>query len=715
MNRSSQNIVSANHPGRNAPKDKREDSIDISVLLGTLWRGRWIIALTTLLGILLGGYYALSMAEPMYRSTAVVMLETRQEQVVDLQSVIGEMSGDAAEINSEIEVLRSRSLVGKVVDDLKLTDDPEFNSTLRDPSMKAAFSSFVRRLLGIQSGRDAISEEQRAERIRNLTIDSVLRHQSIRNVPQSLVFQITMVSEDPDKASLIADKLADTYIENQLAVKFNATEQATAWLSKRVSELQGELEDAESKLKDFSAGTDLIDRETLAAMERQLKDIRERILTATGSMTHATDQLAVMQAATTDEERAAAANDEQLNALLEELDNGTAEVAFDRRFAQLMARVQADKARAESQLQALETSRDALSQQIESQNADLITLQQLTREADASRLLYEHFLTRLKETAAQQGIQQADSRLLSDAVTPVKPYEPQTILIIVICGFLGMVLGAGLVLLREARQNTFRSARELEAETGYSVLGQIPMLPTRHRKDLPGYLASKPTSAAAEAIRNLRTSVMLSNMDTPPRIIAMTSSVPGEGKTTTALALAQNFKGMDKKVLLIEGDIRRRVFGQYLETKGKEGLLSVVAGESRLEDVVLHDPRIGADILIGEESQINAADFFASVRFVEFLEKVREIYDIVIIDTPPVLIVPDARVVAQYVDAMLFVVAWDRTSRPQVEEALHMFESTGQRISGLVLNQISAKGMQRYGYGGQYGSYAAYGSKYYTN
>jgi len=140
----------------------------------------------------------------------------------------------------------------------------------------------------------------------------------------------------------------------------------------------------------------------------------------------------------------------------------------------------------------------------------------------------------------------------------------------------------------------------------------------------------------------------------------------------------------------------------------------VLSGERRIEDVVIADPRIGADVLIGEESRTNAADVFSSARFADFLREMREIYDVIIIDTPPVLVVPDARVIAQSADAVLFTVKWDSTARPQVDEALRLFETVGQRVSGLVLNQISPRGMRRYGYGGKYGAYSAHGRKYYA-
>ena len=345
----------------------------------------------------------------------------------------------------------------------------------------------------------------------------------------------------------------------------------------------------------------------------------------------------------------------------------------------------------------------------------MIALQQLQREAEATRLLYEYFLGRLKETSAQEGIQRADSRILSKAVVPETAATPRKLLILVVSMLLGAGLGSLFVLLREARSNTFRTARDLEIFTGETVLGQIPLIPASVRKKVVEYLADKPTSAAAEAIRNLRTSILLSDVDNPPKVIVSTSSLPGEGKTTNSLALAQNLIGMGNKVLLIEGDIRRRTFNEYFKNIPSKGMVSVLSGDTELDAAIFREPGFDCDLLVGEKTATNAADLFSSEKFRLMLQELRTRYDIIVIDTPPVLIVPDARIIAKQADAVLFTVKWDATTAPQVEEALRLFRDANQKVTGLVLSQISPKGMKRYGYGGEYGAYARYGAKYYDN
>lgn len=693
-----------------------DDEIDLGALLSTLWRGKWLIALCMTVAILVGGYYAYGMATPLYRSTAVVILETNQDQIVDLQSVATGLSGDTTEINSEIEILRSRGLMGKVVDRLNLTEDPEFNGALRPPGVRQNAQAWVRSTLGLTSPPMDIPAEEKARRDRDRTISALIENISVSNIRNSLVFNITATTEQPRKSALIADTLVELYIFNQIEVKFEAMEQATVWLTDRVSELQTSLEVAEARAAEFSAATDLVSVEGLRALERQTKEQRDRIQTAQMNRAAQAANLAALEAADTRALRAELADDPQLTRFLARADSDEAiGSAFDLRFDFVLERARQNLVRADQQLEALNASALDLEAQIASQGEDLITLQQLTREAEAIRTLYEYFLTRLNETSAQQGIQQADSRVLSNAVIPSVPSKPRKSWIVALSAILGIMLGAGIVLLRELRNNSFRTAQELEAATGYTVLGQIPEMPVSKRNMLINYLTDKPSSAAVEAVRNLRTSLMLSNVDQPPKIILSTSSVPGEGKTTNALSLAHNLLGLGSRVLLVEGDIRRRTLHEYFNDMPEKGIVSVLSGEKTLDEAIHRTPGFGADILGGEKSAVNAADLFASDRFKALIEEMRTKYDVVIIDTPPVLVVPDARLIAQSADAVIFTVRWDSTSKAQVEESMRMFHNSNQRLAGLVLGQISPKGMKRYGYGGKYGAYSAYGSKYYTN
>lgn len=704
--------------------DGAEDEIDLLALLATLWRGKLWIVLTMVISVALAGYYVFGAAVPIYTASSTVALENRQSSVANLEDVVSGLSTDQGTINTELEVLTSRTLLGRVVHRLDLVADPEFNEDLKeDPgfSLGGGIGFVKTQVTAVFGGEQEVILEKTDEDIFNNAIDKLNAVVSVSNPRNSYIFHISAETTSAQKSAIIANTLAEVYIEDQLEVKFEKTQQATEWLSVRVAELQTTVEKSAAELKAFRSSSELVSPQALEALNLQVKDRRTRLGEVKDARALLESKWATLKGAMETNDRASLVDlsaDPTLKRLLGEIEAGRqeAENNFELRVRQLVQRMELDLDRANAQERVLETSIAEQEKQLDAQSGELVRLQQLEREAEANRLLYEHFLTRLKETTVQEGIQQADSRLLSPAIAPKQPSAPKKARILALAMILGLFAGSGGVLAREMAQNTFRTAAELEAGTGHTVMGQIPLIPGRARANIIEYLRSKPTSVAAEAIRNLRTSLLLSNVDEPPRTVMLTSSLPGEGKTTLSLSLALNLTGMGKRVLLVEGDIRRRVFNQYFDIDTKQGLLSVVAGEASLEDVVHRSEDLGFDILVGEKSSVNAADLFSSERFHQFVATAREAYDVVIIDTPPALVVPDARVIAQSVDAILYSVLWDKTTKAQVAEGLKQFSTLGLNVSGLVLDRIDPKRMKRYGYGGKYGSYyGAYTKGYYDN
>ena len=692
-----------------APED---DEIDLLALLATLWRGKWVILAVTILALTAGGYYAYRVAVPIYTTTAVLTLDPRKQQATldsALSSLMPGLSGDKPTINTEVEVMRSRGLIEKLAKKLNLTEDPEFNGYLR-PENPYDPKKIIKKFLGIETPAFKPSKQ----RILDATVDAILKDLQVSNKRDTYVFNITVSTTDARKSALIANTLADLYILNQLDVKFQETKRAAAWLSEKVAELKANLERSVKKIRDFNAQSELVSPGGLAVLQSQFKGTRERIAADKEKLKRLGARMRSLEKALASSDpdiMAKTANDPNLDRMLTRLKAGELDrQTFDSAFKTLLKRVQDEYARKKTRIQALKDSIATLSAQIERQSTDLIKLQQLQQEAAANQNIYDYFLKRLKEMSIQQGTQTADSRVLSRAVVPLGASKPKKSLILALSGLLGLFAGAGIVLTREMLQNGFRTSEELEAGTGYSVLGQIPRMPTRRRLDALNYLIQKPTSAAAEAVRNLRTSILLSNVDKPPKVIMITSSMPGEGKTTISLALSQNMAGLGKKVLLVEGDIRRRTFSEYFKIEGTQGLLSVISGEAELEDILYRDEKLGFDVLVGEKSMTNAADIFSSERFRKFIEDMREAYDYVVIDTPPVLVVPDARVIAQNSDAVLYAVRWDSTPKAQVTQGLKMFETVRCPVTGLILSSVDARSMKKYG--GYYGYYA---KGYYDN
>ena len=692
----------------------RDSEIDIFRLLSTLWRGKWWLVLAMLCALAACMAYLTWVAVPRYTASTVIAMHNRSEQIVDFETVVSGLSGDQASVNTEVEVLKARSLIERLVEQLDLESDPEYNKHLRplNPwSLGGVRKAIESGLLGL----DSVEPVPAPRKIRDDTIDEVLKSLAISNIRLSYVFRIEAESEDPQKAALLADTLADLYVQSQLDLKFEITDRATVWLAEKVAELEIELETAENAVKEFLRSTDMVSPETLTQRNRQLKDFRDR-LTDTLAQNGAFDQrVSVLDQARSTGDPAGmvqVAYDDALRAAYERLAAGgtVARAAFEARFDALLSEARFQLQRTNDQIATLNASIRDLERQVTEQSAELLRLEQLEREASASRQIYEYFLTRLKQTSVQRGVQQADSRLLSRAVVPDKPSAPSKLMLLALSLGIGLVVSSSFVLLREARNSAFRSSEDLEDTTGIGVIGDIPRASNIRRRRVLRYLTQKPTSAMSEAVRNLRTSLLLSDVDKPPQVIMLASSVPGEGKTTLSLALAHNLSGMKRKVLLIEGDIRRRVFREYFGIGREEAptLMTAMSSTQPLPKSVYRDEELGADILFGEEAAVNAADFFSSKEFGAFMHRARETYDFVVIDTPPVLLVPDARVIGQSADAILYVVHWEQTPRGQVLRGLRSFANVNLPVTGLVLSQVDTRRASEY-------QGEAYASSYYSS
>jgi capsular exopolysaccharide synthesis family protein len=695
-------------------EDIDNDEIDLLALAGTLWRGKWVIAAITLFFVFMGGYYAFRMAVPLYPATATIALNEGQQQVIsDIESIMSGGPVNSSAINTELEVLRSRDLVGQLVDHLDLVSRPEFNGLLREPTLSDDIRAYIMSLIG--GANDGETTQPSPEAIRASVVSAVREAISVSNARNTLVINISVTTTDTQLSVAMANALAELYIENQIQVKLDALASATEFLSRRTSELRQSLEELETDLTEFSEQAELVSPAVLEAQSLQLRELRTRLSEARERVVDETATLSSLQALWEVGELeafVAAADEFRLNrALAQYRDDLISLEELEAEVERFILQHEAQVERDSEQLEALQASEATLAGQIERQSQELIALQQLERETETARLLYETFFTRLQEINVQQGLETADSRLLSEAI-PRPPSSPRKSRILALAGILGLMLGAGLVLLREMRFAGFRTADELRNHSERRVLASIPLIPAKERKSVISFLKDKPNSVISEAVRNLRTSILMSNIDHPPQVIMLTSSIPGEGKTTLALALARNMVGLGKRVLLIEADIRRRVYSEYMDTEKTVALLDLLTEKVQPEDVSPYVEDLGFDILTGTKSDVNAADLFASERFSSLLKNLREHYDYILIDTPPVLAVPDARVIGSLSDANIYVVQWNGTTRTQVRQGLEMLGSVSVDITGLVLNKLDARKMKTYGYGGQYG-YDTYGSSYY--
>ncbi|MEM7239310.1 MAG: exopolysaccharide transport family protein, partial [Pseudomonadota bacterium] len=593
-------------------------NFDFSSMMASVTRRKWSVALVTaLFGAL--AWWHLQTVTPLYPASATVVLDTKDEQVIDIEAVSSGLSSDYFTINTEVEVMQSRRLLARLVDDMGLIGDPEFNPFIRPPSGWTTHP-VARRIFGLigstSDERPVIPETVQ----RNETISMLSRKLEIDNIDATYVFEIEIATQDRQKSADLINRLARLYILEQLEAKFEATQSATRWLSGRVADLKIALERAEASVEDYKTTTQLVSEEELEIESRKLKDLRDRAdlyaleATRTESLLASVTTLRQDQnidritelvssprltrtAAQLDAIRGESAQAKQRRALA--LSNYWKEL--DSQLLQLRQELERSRKQAAAALPAIKE----FEARLDAQGNDLVVLRQLVREAEASRLIYEHFLGRMKEISVQEGIQQADARVLSAATPSRTSSYPQSGQTMALALILGLISGSGLALWREARSSTFRSAEELERVTGLRVLGNVPKAPVRRRRDLLNYVIRKPSSALAESVRDLRTSLLLADMRDPPKVIVSSSSVPREGKTTMTVLLAQNSAALGKKVLVVECDLRKRTLDAYFGgSKAQRGLISVLYGEASFEDVVVRDEDAGFDVMPGEETPV---------------------------------------------------------------------------------------------------------------
>lgn len=444
-----------------------DDTIDLLAVARTLWRGRLVVVTAVIIAVAVGIIYAKAIATPIFKSMSVVMLESREASVSGISAVFGALAtGDSSVVNTEVQVLLGRNLMGRVVDALQLQDDPEFNADLIPPSVL----SRIKGAIMPSEDQDVIDTP---EMVRDAVISNLLETVSVTNVPNSLVFQITASSISPEKAAKIADTIAKLYIDDQLRTRFDATEQAARWLTDQVTRLKQAAEASATKVRQFRNTTNLIDVETLDAMDRQIKEIRRRQDQTLDQANQIQAKVDAIEAATDRGKKAELTGNDRLMTLAQSTGEPAAE-QFDTLLETVLSQLRADRERLLSQVRSLKLSENQLSAEIAHQSDELVQLDQLTRDAEATELLYEQFQARQKEVIAQQGINQADSRVISNATVAIAPASPKTKLIIAMTAFLGLFIGSLIVLLREMTTSRFRTTNELEALTGRTVLSQIP-------------------------------------------------------------------------------------------------------------------------------------------------------------------------------------------------------------------------------------------------
>jgi succinoglycan biosynthesis transport protein ExoP len=347
----------------------------------------------------------------------------------------------------------------------------------------------------------------------------------------------------------------------------------------------------------------------------------------------------------------------------------------------------------------------------------MVRLNELQRTAEASRTLYESYLTRYKETSSQESLGQSDARVVSKAKIPTRQSSPNVSLNVALGLLMAFGAGLGAVALAELLDAGLATAEDVERRLHLPYLGAIPLLQSvsDDAKTSPiDHVVMKPLSSFSESLRNLRASIVYSRLGEPVKVVGVTSSLPGEGKTTTSVCLGRVAALQGLRVIIVDCDLRRRTVNRLLRAEPEAGLLEVLSGETPLQQAISIDEASGVHILPLTKKAFTPRDVFGSVAMDRLLEELRNRYDLVILDTAPVLPVADTRILGPKADTMIFLARWRKTPQHAIEAALRLLNGTNTHVGGVALTQMDMKQQIKYGYGDPGYYYAEY-KKYYVS
>ena len=732
----------------NAPvNDTGALSFDLNIVIATFRRRFRLFAAVAVVVFAAVVLFTLQQT-PRYTATAQVMLDVRKEQVTDMSAVLSGLPADSSVVDTEVEVLKSRSLAGRVVKDLKLEEDPYFNPYLAQAKGAKAWFSSLKKAAAPTTATptDPIELQRRRERI----VDNVLGGLKVRRAGLTYLISIDYTHTDPKRAAELANAFANLYLTEQLEAKFDATKKANEWLDTRVAELRDQVQQADAAVQQYKIANNLLSAEGATLTEQEISGLNQQLALSRAAQaeTDARLNIARQQLArgSTGEDVGESLNSPVVQQLRKQRAEKSAQVAdlsgrygdrhpdllkAKRELADIDGQIQAEIRRIISNLEAqaqvarqrtgsVASSVSASKGTLAGNNRASIGLSELERKAQSVKTLYESLLARFKQTTASDGIEQADARVVSPAKIPTGPSYPKPSLNLALGLVLALGAGVAAIVLAEILMAGLFTEDEVERRLGLPYLGAVPTLGTTvdDAKILKGmtpadYLLAKPLSSFAESLRKLRASILFSKVGEPVKVIAVTSSLPGEGKTTTTFSLARTLATSGAKVVVVDCDLRQSAISQFLKEPASIGLLEVLNGVASLDQAVITDES-GAHILPLAKSAYTPRDVLGSSAMHKLLQDLRDRYEIVLLDTAPLLAIADTRILAPHADAVVMLVRWKKTPVKAVQSALALLQGTRAFIAGVALTQMDLKAQSRYGYGDSYYYYANY-RKYYAD
>jgi succinoglycan biosynthesis transport protein ExoP len=694
-----------------------------------LVRRKWFILFLTLLITVVAAFSIFSL-KSQYTAETSVLINERHPQVVrmdltPLQPI------DAEAIQTETQVIRSRNLIGRVVDKLGLVGNPLFNGSLQPKS----FLGEAREATGV-----AVSEAldrlgiaplkvlppATPEQVRSDAIDEVLQRLEVGQEGKSRAIKLKLTTPDAAVSALVLSTIADFYVTSTLEAKFDERARAAKWLNERLTDLKDQARAADTAVEDYRRTAQLSGGAAGTPAAEQITQLNAQLITARADRAQAEANMRQAQKLIATSADANAINQVLQSPTIQQLEAQEADIS--RRIADLSAvygdrhprlasaqaelaqmrkkiRSEAEKivsgmdnqvASARAKEASLLQGVSALQTELARQNAAQVKLRALEEEANADRALLDTFLARSKELSPDGSFETTDAQVISKAEEPRLPSFPKRSLLLAVAFVVATFMASTTAYAVERLDDRLRSSDQVQELLGVTPLGIIPNV--GGAKKSISALLKQPTSAFGESLLNLHTALMLSNVDSPTRVVLITSSLPGEGKTTVSVSLGRILARNGYKVLIIDCDMRRPTAHSIFGVAQTPGLTDLLMGRAAPEAAFKQDPESPAVLLPAGSDAPNPQTIIASAQMRSLVGDMRENFDLILIDSPPIFAVSDAKILSALADKTVYICRWGATRSKIVKAGLRQLREARADIAGVLLTAVDVSKHARYSF-----------------
>ncbi len=699
-------------------------------------RRRWTVLAASVALCVGFAILLLMVMKPVYTGVTMLQINTRTQQVTNLSDVVSGLSGDDAAIRTEVDVLSSRKLARKVIESLGTLKE---ETVEENPGIVGQIKQMFA-MLFMPIKTDEVKKEEYEARM-SLAINKLQGNLEVIMMPRSYSIMVRYKAQDPQEAAKVANTVAQEYLNSQLEDKFEAIRRANEWMNGRLSQMQKSVQASELAVEKFREAHGLTAANGVLLSDQQLSELNSQLILARTELAEAQakyEQTRKMQQSGRGIESASEVLNNSLIGSLREQETAVrremAELSskygerhprmvtvrnqlgdLRRKISEEINKIQGSLENnvgvAQARVNTLQDQLDAMTAKTSTTSDASVQLAELERQAAAEKSLYENFLNRSKELA-QMNFVQSDARVISAAEVPLQPSSPRKKLVIFMAIVLGLGLGFGLMLLLELLDAGFRTSAQVEEELDTPLLGLLGELDD-DVKDVANFVLDKPNGAFTEGVRAVRTSMKFINPDSSDQVVVVSSSVPEEGKSLFALSMAQLAAVGGSKVLLIDGDMRRPSLARQLKLKPKVGLADVLNGSVKYKDALVKLPVTDLHVLPSLANTKFTQELLSTPKMTELLTEWRKTYDLIVIDSPPVMAVSDAVTLASMSDSMLFMVRWGSTPRALAANAIKMLKACHAPLAGCVMTRVDLDKQTTYTHG-EYGYYHGKYKGYYS-